>query len=88
MFRRDGLDELDRALLEGTRAEAECRAELDTATAELTSVGLTLTRAEETAASWRERVAAQSTLVTERRVRLAQVREQSGAARESALRIS
>ena len=81
------LEELDRALLEGTRAEAECRAELDTATAELTSVGLTLTRAEETAASWRERVAAQSTLVTERRVRLAQVREQSGAARESALRI-
>jgi chromosome segregation protein len=81
------LEELDRSLSESTEAEGTCRAELDTANAELAQVTHTLTRAEETAADWRERVAAQSTLVTERRVRLAQVREQSGAAREAALRI-
>ncbi len=81
------LEELDRSIVQGTQVEAECRTELDTATAELGHVSQTLTRAEETAASWRERVAAQSGLVTERRVRLAQVREQSGAAREAALRI-
>jgi chromosome segregation protein len=81
------LDELDRAIVSGAQAEAECRAELDAATAELAHVSQALTRAEETAASWRERVAAQSALVTERRVRLAQVREQSGAARQAAQRV-
>jgi chromosome segregation protein len=81
------LEELDRSLVQGTEVEGQCRTELDTATAELAHVSQTLTKAEETAASWRERVAAQSALVTERRVRLAQVREQSGAARDAALRI-
>jgi chromosome segregation protein len=81
------LEELDRSLVAGTQTETECRFELDKATAELTLVNQALARAEETAASWRERVSAQSTLVTERRVRLAQVKEQSGAAREALQRL-
>ncbi|HEX5101350.1 MAG TPA: chromosome segregation protein SMC [Polyangiaceae bacterium] len=81
------LGELDRSLEEGERAETTCRSELDTSSAELESANHDLAKAEETAASWRERVAAQSTLVTERRVRLAQIKEQSGAAREAAARI-
>jgi chromosome segregation protein len=81
------LEELDRSLVAGTQTEAECRAELDRATAELSHVNQALAKAEETAASWRERVGAQSTLVTERRVRLAQVKEQSGAARQAVQRL-
>jgi len=43
--------------------------------------------AQEEANVWRERVAAQAALLTERRVRLAQVAEQSGAARAAVQRI-
>src|SRR5690606_26803206 len=46
-----------------------------------------LTRAETEAQSWRERVAAQTSLLTERKVHLAQVKEQYDAARESLERI-
>jgi chromosome segregation protein len=79
--------EVDRILAEGDEAEAQCRAGLDALRTELSHAAAALGKAEETAASWRERVAAQSTLVTERRVRLAQVREQSGAAKREAERI-
>jgi chromosome segregation protein len=79
--------EVDRILAEGDEAEAQCRAGLDALRTELAHAAAALGKAEETAASWRERVAAQSTLVTERRVRLAQVREQSGAAKREAERI-
>jgi chromosome segregation protein len=79
--------EVDRILAEGDEAEAQCRAGLDVLRSELAHAAAALGKAEETAASWRERVVAQSTLVTERRVRLAQVREQSGAAKREAERI-
>jgi chromosome segregation protein len=81
------LAEVDRVLSEGDEAETQCRAGLDALRTELSHASAALGKAEETAASWRERVAAQSTLVTERRVRLAQVREQSGAAKREAERI-
>jgi len=79
--------EVDRILAEGADTEAQCRAGLDTLRSELAHAAATLAKAEETAQGWRERVAGQSTLVTERRVRLAQVREQSGAAKREAERI-
>ncbi|HYP75312.1 MAG TPA: chromosome segregation protein SMC, partial [Polyangiaceae bacterium] len=47
-----------------------------------------LARSEATAASWREQVSAQAALVTERKVRLAQVREQAEAARVAGERIT
>ncbi len=81
------LEEIDRTLSEGAAAEDQCRAGLDTLRAELGHATSALTRAEETAAVWRDKVAAQSTLVTERRVRLAQVREQAGAAKREVERI-
>jgi len=79
--------EVDRILAEGADTEAQCRAGLDTLRSELAHAATALAKAEETAQGWRERVAGQSTLVTERRVRLAQVREQSGAAKREAERI-
>ena len=81
------LAEVDRVIAEGTSTETELLRALDEIGAELGQAEQSLARAEETAAGWRERVAAQSTLVTERRVRLAQVKEQSGAARKDAERI-
>jgi chromosome segregation protein len=82
------LAEIDRLIAEGTAAEGESRAALDALVSELSHAETDLARAEETAAGWRERVTAQSTLVTERRVRLAQVKEQSGAAQREAERIA
>jgi chromosome segregation protein len=82
------LAEIDRLIAEGTAAEGESRAALDALVSEMSHAESDLARAEETAAGWRERVTAQSTLVTERRVRLAQVKEQSGAAQREAERIA
>jgi chromosome segregation protein len=81
------LTEVDRVIAEGTSTETELRHALDALAAELGHAEHSLAKAEETATGWRERVAAQSTLVTERRVRLAQVKEQSGAAKKDAERI-
>ena len=46
-----------------------------------------LVHAEETASQWRERVAGQASLVTERKVRLAQIREQIGSAQGARQRV-
>jgi chromosome segregation protein len=61
--------------------------QLEAVRAERARIDGELTQAESTFAEWRERVAAQSTLVTERRVRLAQVKEQLEAARTSHARV-
>ncbi|HYO97101.1 MAG TPA: chromosome segregation protein SMC, partial [Polyangiaceae bacterium] len=81
------LDELDRALQAAAQTEGESLAQLDAVRAELESVHHELDRAEENAAAWRERVAGQASLVTERRVRLAQVKEQLQAARSAKQRV-
>ncbi len=82
------LQEIDRRLAENNLAIETCTLQLD----ELLSNGaLLLTeldQADQLAAEWRERVTAQSAMVTERKVRLAQVREQVEAARSSLDRIS
>ena len=90
--RQDALDlelaEIERSLEAATGAEVGSRTELDTVRAELDSLQHSLARSEANAASWREQVAAQAALVTERKVRLAQVREQAEAARVAGERIT
>jgi chromosome segregation protein len=81
------LEEIARVLETAHATEVEARAQLDTVRAELDQLQHGLSRAEENAAAWRERVAAQSSLVTERRVRLAQVKEQLGGARSGRERV-
>jgi chromosome segregation protein len=82
------LEELDRSLEQAALAEEESLRTMDATGAELTRAKHDLSDKEETAADWRERVANQSSLVTERKVRLAQVREQAGAARKEAERVT
>ncbi len=81
------LTEINRTLDEAQATESESRAQLDSVRAELENVQHALLRAEDNAQGWRERVAAQASLVTERRVRLAQVKEQLGAARAGRERV-
>jgi chromosome segregation protein len=81
------LGEIDRMLEAAQANESESRAQLDAARAELDRLQHELDRAEENASAWRERVAAQSSLVTERRVRLAQVKEQLESARAGRERV-
>jgi chromosome segregation protein len=81
------LGEIDRSVEDATRQDGELRTELDGLKTRLEHLEHALAKAEATAASWRERVAAQAALVTERKVRLAQVREQAGAARQSSERV-
>ncbi len=73
---------------------AEANAEIENSTIELDNLEVTiqerrgeLSSLEEQAAEWRERVSAQASTVTERRVRLAQVKEQLDAGRNSQLRL-
>jgi chromosome segregation protein len=68
--------------------ERECSDELDRIRVETDQVESVVAEAEETLAGWRERAAAQATLVTERKVRLAQVKEQTEAVRVSIERLS
>jgi chromosome segregation protein len=82
------LAEIERSLESATGAEVGSRTELDTVRAELDNLQHSLARSEATAASWREQVNAQAALVTERKVRLAQVREQAEAARVASERIA
>ncbi len=82
------LEELDRSLSGATAAEDETRRQLDELRSQLEHLNHDLMRVEATAAEWRERVAGQASLVTERKVRLAQVREQAEAARVAADRVS
>ncbi len=73
---------------EATALEAETEAQLEELRAQLNQAHAQSAEIEQKAAEWRERVAAQSSLVTERKVRLAQVKEQTEAARSSAARIA
>src|SRR5690606_21574052 len=70
------------------REEASSRSTLDELKAQLEAARQSLLKAEERAASWRERVQGQAALVTERKVRLAQVKEQMEAARTSLERVT
>jgi chromosome segregation protein len=75
------LTDLERKL-EECMSEAETGTlQLDELHADVARLNDELGRASEGAAEWRERVAAQSATVTERKIRLAQVREQIDAAR-------
>ncbi|MEB2313727.1 MAG: chromosome segregation protein SMC [Sorangiineae bacterium] len=68
--------------------EQTSRDELDRLSGELEHIQHELTRAEERARDWKDQVEAQAALVTERKVRLAQVREQIGAARQETERLA
>ncbi len=81
------LEQLGQSVEDAAVAEAECRAQLDDLRGKLEQAQAHLAQAEERASGWRERVAAQASLVTERKVRLAQVKEQTEAARISAERV-
>ena len=80
-------EELATAVAEAERAEKDSRNQLAELNAQLERTQHDLTRAEETATEWRERVAAQASLVTERKVRLAQIREQVGSAQAARERV-
>lgn len=82
------LTDIDVALEQSAVQEGESRAQLDGLRAQLDQLNGELARAESTAAAWRERVATQLSLVTERKVRLAQVKEQVEAARAALERIA
>ncbi|HET9958249.1 MAG TPA: chromosome segregation protein SMC [Polyangiaceae bacterium] len=81
------LAEIDHMLAAAEASEGDSRSQLDGMRAELEHVGHALVKAEDNASVWRERVAAQASLVTERRVRLAQVKEQLDAARQAHERV-
>jgi chromosome segregation protein len=68
--------------------EASARNQLDLLSQKLDHAKAALERASAGAASWKERVAAHAGLVTEQKVRLAQVREQLGSARAAADRLA
>jgi chromosome segregation protein len=82
------LERLRQSVEESTIAEAESRAQLDELRAHLEQAQGSLAHAEERATGWRERVQAQAALVTERKVRLAQVKEQTEAARVALERVT
>lgn len=82
------IEQLKETAEQAAREEGECRNSLDELKAQQESAQHSLAKAEELAASWRERVAGQAALVTERKVRLAQVKEQMEAARTSLERVT
>ncbi|MCH2110093.1 MAG: chromosome segregation protein SMC, partial [Polyangiaceae bacterium] len=84
----DELDAVRQGQEDAAIAEGEHTAQLDELSATLEQAQAQSQEAEERAASWRERVAVQSSMVTERKVRLAQVKEQTEAARLSVDRIA
>jgi chromosome segregation protein len=75
---------LDTAVLD----ESNARNQLDGLAQKLDHAKAALARAAEAAGTWKERVAAHASLVTEQKVRLAQVREQLGSTRAAADRLS
>ena len=79
--------ELEAKLADAVAAQTATRTELETARVSLEHLRHDLAKAEAEATSWNERVNAQATLVTERKVRLAQVREQVEAAKSSQERV-
>jgi chromosome segregation protein len=82
------LQDLDRRLAESDAAIAACTEELDALTTKQQQLKGSLEQADLLVCEWRERVSIQSATVTERKVRLAQVREQVEAARSALERIS
>lgn len=82
------LQDLDRRLAESDASIMACGEELDTLTAQSKDLKRSLDEADLLVYEWRERVSVQSATVTERKVRLAQVREQVEAARSALDRIS
>ena len=79
--------EVVRTIEGATSAEAECQNQRDELESQLEHARHALTKAEALAMSWNDRVAGQAALVTERKVRLAQVREQMDAARGALERV-
>jgi chromosome segregation protein len=79
--------ELTAVIAEAEQAETDSRNQLAELTTQLERTQHDLARADETAAQWRERVGAQASLVTERKVRLAQIREQVGSAQAARERV-
>ncbi len=82
------VEQLKESAESSSRDEAESRGTLDGLRTRQEQAHQNLAKAEERAQSWRERVAAQAALVTERKVRLAQVKEQMEAARTSHERVT
>ena len=82
------LQELDRRLFESNSAIEACAVHLDELCANSKILSDELVEAEQLATEWRERANAQSAMVTERKVRLAQVLEQMEAARSALERIN
>jgi chromosome segregation protein len=70
------LEELRQSLETSVQEETRAQSDLDALEQRLEHARTALARATEGAAAWKERVAAHSALVTERKVRLAQVSEQ------------
>ena len=81
------LEEVDRALAAALSDEAALRSELDDVVVELEHGRHASARADESVVAWKERVAACAALAMERRVRLAQVREQVDATRAACARV-
>jgi chromosome segregation protein len=81
------LGDLSTAIEAAERDETTFSRELDLTRVELEQIQHGLERSEALAASWRDQVAAQAALLTERKVRLAQVGEQAGAARSALDRV-
>lgn len=82
------LQDLERRLAESESAIDACSQELDTLAAQQRQLNTSLEQADLLVYEWRERVSVQSATVTERKVRLAQVREQVESARSALDRIS
>jgi chromosome segregation protein len=70
------LEELDAAVATLLSEESNSARELDDVQRQLEHLGHAISRAEESATSWKDRVSSRAELVTERMVRLAQVKEQ------------
>jgi chromosome segregation protein len=81
------LSDLEGVLRAAEHDELAVSEELDTSRTQLEHLHHGLARSEAHAISWRERVAAQAALLTERKVRLAQVREQEQAAQAALERV-
>ena len=82
------LGDIGAMLLQAGQDDAAGRDELDAGKARLEQLHHALARVEATAHEWRERVAGQQSLLTERKVRLAQVREQTESTRAAITRLS
>ncbi len=82
------LSEVAELIETAAKAETDCQARQSELEADLEHMRHTLAKAEALATSWNDRVATQATLVTERKVRLAQVREQMDAARGALERVN